>query len=163
MLGEAGIGYFYLRLFFDSTPSILLPTCESNINSMKAKQNGYKEIQEKYIGEFFGETIKLLKETDSGIYDKLLELPLRIGENISDVTISYEKLKEFLNNEHLTKNHKLINQFVLDRKRYLKTLGILDFTKEYIKEIARKNIAEFIWDKERFIIGQATRLIIFNF
>ena len=147
MLGEAGIGYFYLRLYDSTIPSVLLPTSSLIKKHNKEKELSYKNLQKDYIGFFFNKTLNAIqKETN---YSIQLTNKIRIGDSTSDVALVIQKLKNnIINNDEIS---EITNEtFLHEKNRYELFLNNLNYSQEYTEELRREPFESL--DLEEIII-----------
>ncbi len=128
MLGEAGIGYFYLRLFDSNIPSIL------SISLSKGKKynfkKNYKYLQKKYINHYFSNSIKSINT----ILNKNISIKFKLGDSVSDVTKIFNKINKITSQ---SKNCLLMDSTKIEFAKYYNSINLskfyLDFIDNYIK------------------------------
>lgn len=155
MLGEAGIGYFYLRLYDPSTPSMLLLHPEQPSAPPTSQGQSFDELGDVSVREFFGETL--------AAFDALgqkLELPHLREQPLmqSPVEKAYELIEQAVQ-EGDGQGELLQDGFRLERQRYLLTLEVTDFTQEYLRLLTRPPLEEVDWEKAEFRRADFTRLV----
>lgn len=145
MLGEAGIGYFYLRLYSKNVPSVLLLTSE-RCKKKKFIKN-YKSLQKKYIDYYFGNTIKSIKKSESPNAESLFNLDFQIGKNISDVTKIYNYINEYAHSKNKSSNNEYIKDLSqIEIRKYELSIGLTCFYKEFLYNLVKKNPESIDWN-----------------
>jgi len=147
MLGEAGIGYHYLRLASPETPSVLLPRLALTPPSAQATA-GVEQLREQHVASYFGRTLAILHLLH-------LELPPVAAEHAeaqrsaaSDVTACFDSIQRRIAGESSVSLRSLIEDaFRLERERYELTWEIGDFTEELLGDLQRPEGVEIRWQE----------------
>ena len=131
MIGEAGIGHFILRVLDESVPSVLCLSLNTDVEQDYSCKNAFRQIQRKYISTYFGKTIQeLSNEDETTLWNTFIS---NNEQNCSDVTKCYFILEQLISKEN-THNKKLLEaNFYIEKIKYLLTLGINDFTEDYLQ------------------------------
>ncbi|HEY0025897.1 MAG TPA: lanthionine synthetase LanC family protein [Longimicrobium sp.] len=160
LLGEAGIGYFLLRLAHPRVPSVLLleaPDASASRGGT-AGEEGWRGEQERSVAAHFGGTLAAFR--GMGIAP---ELPLaRMGPapRTSDVVAAYEVLAARVRDEaDPALRERLEDAFAVDRARYELARSVTDFTTEYLEGLARPAAAEVDWREGRVELSPRARVV----
>ena len=140
MLGEAGIGYFYLRLFSKNIPSILL--LSSKIKNEKKSNKNYNALQNNYINNYFGKTIDIINRVSSS---KIEQSEIIFGETISDITKTYHAINDFIDNTNKQNATILKDAFKLEKRKYELSIGLTEYYQEFTNELVKENVENIIW------------------
>jgi len=159
MLGEAGIGYYMLRLYSDKTDSILLVHPSKKEKIVSAKE-GLVKLRESYTDTYFSKTKKYLKL--SGGEPLLKELPdlnEMIGKNESDVERFYKNIHRYVDSLSDDDKNKFQDFFQLEKEKYLQTLEIKDFTEEFRKSLIKKGGEQINWSNSVLQLSKTSKLL----
>lgn len=158
MLGEAGIGYFLLRLVDNNLESVLQPVVE---RAYEKETNDYQEYQKLYVDEFFGDTISLLIKhnlADEKDFTVLHDL----DAESSDIEIFRKKIETLV--------EKLGSEFVFVKDVFAMELdklemrnSIVDFTEEYIEGLKRVSIEADFDAEMKFRLSEKNEIIELDF
>ncbi|HEX8905516.1 MAG TPA: lanthionine synthetase LanC family protein, partial [Longimicrobiaceae bacterium] len=117
LLGEAGIGYFFLRLARPETPSVLVVTPPAETRRPDDGGAGYQALRAETIREHFGRTqalFELLGEGGELVPPRPVGAPTR-----GDAEAAYEALSARVEGEADPARRELLaDAFRLDRERY---------------------------------------------
>ncbi len=80
MVGEAGIGYFLLRLYDHSIPSVLCLTAKRVDKIVNNDGKNYKQLQANYVNEYYDNTFKLINSIEPGTSHLTGQLGFTVGE-----------------------------------------------------------------------------------
>ena len=157
LLGEAGIGYFFLRLARPETPSILLVEAPA-----AAAQDdggaGYRELGERTVAEFFGRTLQLFKEL--GVDGVVTPRDPGASPEASDVELAHDALAARVAAEtDPALREQLEDAFRLDRERYELSRSVRDFTKEFLDALVRGPDEEVRWPEARIELSPRARVV----
>ncbi|PIQ09557.1 MAG: hypothetical protein COW71_05865 [Ignavibacteriales bacterium CG18_big_fil_WC_8_21_14_2_50_31_20] len=143
MLGEAGIGYFYLRLFSKKVPSVLLITNNGNkVSDIRES----KMLQSKYVNNYFEKTISVASKLFLFDFLEFQKLDFKIGDGISDITKTYYSINDFINS--LTNSQDKIileDAFKVEKRKYELTIGLSCYYQEFTNELVKENIENINW------------------
>lgn len=154
LVGEAGIGAFFLRLAAPDLPSLLLlrPALDAEPDS---DSDGFQALARETARAFFGPSLELLRRLRP---DAEIDFP-RPGEaplELSPVVGTYEALREIARSDG---DPLLADAFRLDRKRYEMTLALEDFNLEFLRNLTRRPWQELDLDEGRFELPEGSRLL----
>ena len=160
MLGEAGIGYFFLRLFSPETPSILLLRPPVPERREDADEESFEELRQLAVGEYFGETL--------GSFHALKQRPVSLAAPSDDtspllrspVEAAYETLRQRVEQAGGAQKEQLADAFERERERYELALELRDFTAEYLRALTRLAPEEVPWRSGQFRLADHSRLVI---
>lgn len=160
LLGEAGIGVFFLRLADPETPTILL--LRPQTAEVATEPSGFEELARESVHEFFGTTLRVctrlappgpnLPSWQPG-KDPLLRTPV---EETHDVLVSY--LKEGAGDCR----EMLKTAFEPERVRHQLTLEFQDFTQLYLRILVRQAWEELDTEEVAFTLPPGARLVSTN-
>ncbi len=159
MLGEAGIGYFFLRLFSPETPSILLLRPPPLDRRDDADQESFEELRQLAVGEYLGETLES--------FHALQQRPVSLAERTDDsspldkspVEAAYEALRQRVEQTDGAREEQLADAFRRERGRYELALELRDFTVEYLRALTRVVPEEVPWRSGQFRLADHSRLV----
>ncbi len=158
MLGEAGIGYFYLRLYSSEVPSLLLPRPTPAVEPEDSgRSEEFFALCRETVHEYFGATLLALHHAEGGPPLPRLDIAAPIAE--SPVEATYNRLKRLVGAARGSGKADLEHTFSLDRQRYEMTLELGDFTDEYLHYLTRPSWQEATAGKARFRPADHCRLI----
>jgi hypothetical protein len=160
LLGEAGVGHFYLRLHSDETPSVLLlraPNAAADLTQISETDGGYRVLQRRYVRTFFGRTLDILDSLSCDAGLELTGAPLQIAAKTSDVERGYSELEALADSGA----HRALikDAFRPERKRYIASLSITDFTDELLSTLLRESLDEHVWTTEPLQLAPHTHLV----
>ncbi len=158
LLGEAGIGYFFLRLAAPETPSpLLLRPSHSAVRWEDA--NGFSELAGETVEETFGATRQIFRR----LAPRFPELPpARPGHAPllrSPVETAYSVLEGFVEHQEEPLQGRLEDAFLPERDRYLDTLALTDFSAEFLRGLVRPPWEEAAEQRGRFQLAPGARLL----
>lgn len=157
MLGEAGIGYFFLRLFDRNVPSVLLPSVRT-VKDNILEEDSFKELRKNYINYYFGDTIEHLKEFDDIGDTTYLPHKLKLGGNYSDVENVLPELKKIFAQVN-DKSKEFEHDFKIEKLKFEMTSVIDDYSGEYQYELIAKPFDEINFDNTEFCLMPFVKLI----
>ena len=133
MLGEAGIGLFYLRLAHPETPTPLLLRPDPT-ESTTLDEEGYRKAAEEAVDDYF----RLSRRVVSILApDRPLETRATSPLARSPVECAHEDLAQSLNDLDEPARRLIEDASKLERERYRSTLAIDDFTTEFLEGLVR--------------------------
>ena len=140
MVGEAGIGYFYLRLYDETTPSVLCLEPSSRIPHATESRRDAAELKRIEIDEHFGSTLQALarlRPNDSNPID------IRSLPRDATLTSAYDTIVTRIASESDAEVHALmVDAFVVDRARFALTRTAVDSARDFIDRLARPTAEE---------------------
>jgi len=156
LMGEAGIGYFYLRLAHDDVPSVLLPSCGQSIDWADTGAEPVAEIEREmarvYIDHFFSRTRAVL--------DNIAPAVLKPDLGPATPTAAALGLEQrILKLEEGSSRDASLEVFALERmclERGLSTPYICD---ELIQRLEDPRDADIETDQETFRLAESANLI----
>ena len=157
LLGEAGIGYFYLRLAREEIPSVLLVEAPRGA-AQDDGGAGYRALGERTVEEYFGRTLQLFREL--GV-DGVVE-PRSPGASpvASDVELAHDALAARIAAETDPARRDLLEDaFRLDRERFHLSRSATDFTKEFLDALARGSDEDVRWAESRIELSPRARVV----
>ncbi len=159
MLGEAGIGTFYLRLYSDETPSILMLRPFAEPREQMPEDEGFADLAALAAQESFGKTLRSL--------DALGHWPVVVSpaaHNTGPLTESpaqstYEKLRRFLRTQRGERKTMMEDAFRRERIAYELTLTPSDFTAEALAGLARPQPEDICWEEVLLSWSEGAELV----
>ena len=158
MMGEAGIGYYYLRLSDDQLLSVLCPTPARTApfeGAVTDDPNGLRRLD---IRVHLGRTINA--------FDALQpDLPSVLDEALSDasdrppVVVAYDIIRGRIECADNALRPALEDAFVVDATRYDLTASITDYTEEAVDRIARHTADEIDWQDASVTLADHARIV----
>ncbi len=148
MLGEAGIGYYLLRLYSARIPQILAITTNKLENKHTGIDENYKKMNDYYHSRYFGNTI-------TGI-SKLFNHSIVIENSVSH---TYNTLNDYINN--LAKDDKELTSdlFNAEQIKYLNALNLADFTKKFRENLIKKDLSQTDCENAKISLNDNVALI----
>jgi lantibiotic biosynthesis protein len=157
LVGEAGIGYFLLRLADKSVPSILAIKNDKPISNIKTGKT--KEIlQRDYINLYFGNTLKHIDNSEDTSESVFSNIQLNSGDDHSDIEIKFRFINEHISSSDDNLKPKLSDIFMLEKEIYLSSKANLDFSREYLEKLIIPDI-NIDWNKSLFILHPDCKLV----
>lgn len=159
MLGEAGIGYFLLRLYSSEIDSVLLlqPSLKGKTESGK---DNLKELREKYTDVYFSKTKKYFKSIGGeSVVKDLPDINELIGKKESDVELFYKNIQKYVDSLLDEEKNKFEDFFKLEKEKYLQTLEIKDFSEEFRQSLIKKEAEEINWLNSTLSLSKTSKLI----
>ncbi len=157
MLGEAGIGTFYLRLADPETPSILL--LRPGTEKVTTDPAGFQALARESAAGFFGTTLRawtrlappgpVLPAWEPGA-GPLLRTP---------VEETHEVLAAFLENETGERRQMLADAFEPERVRHQLTLELRDYTRAFLRGLVRPAWDDVDVEGAAFVLAPGVRLL----
>jgi hypothetical protein len=151
LLGEAGIGYFFLRLLDDATPAILCLGASGRV-SVDRPQRDSRVLVRDHVRVFFGETLDRLERLGKTI-------PLDSSSADDVVTSVHKHIQARISAEESLERRRLVEQAAaVDLVRFELDSG--DGVQELVDALSRPGTDEVDWHVSRFRIADGVRLII---
>ncbi|MGD8778119.1 MAG: lanthionine synthetase LanC family protein [Ignavibacteria bacterium] len=148
MLGEAGIGYYLLRLYSQDVPLVLAVTTQKELQKELEPDNSYQEIKNDYADRYFGRTI-------AGV-NKLFDYRIPVKNSIAEI---HESIKDFIDTLKEDDKKLATDLFISEEKIYLKILNLADFSSEYRVNLIKKDVSEINWDNAKLFLSENVELI----
>lgn len=158
MLGEAGIGYFYLRLFSAETPSCLFLRAPGGLNLTKQGITEENDLRQEYVEAYFGPTIERLSALDVEFSANTRSLGEK-SVRYSDVQKFKNRLTDFFARSDSPVETLVRDASRLDRIRYEMQKNIDDFTGEMIKFFRRPSPEDISWETASFERAPHTQIV----
>jgi hypothetical protein len=159
MLGEAGIGYFYLRLFSSATLSVLFIRPSRKTDENRIGQSSYRELQEQYVGEYFGRTLQILKQIETGDHNVLSDASTHEPIRESEVARAYQTINRLIQNKDRSAKQFLADAFLPERVKYELSLTLTDFTEEFLDSLRKPAVEAIEWNEVIMQLQPCTRLV----
>jgi hypothetical protein len=158
LLGEAGIGYWYLRLARPETPSVLLIRPPAETRRADDGGIGFAALRDATIDEHFGRTLRVFERL--GLDGPLLPAAHPGAAERSDSDAAYDALVARVQAETDPARRELLDDaFRLDRERYELARSIDDFTDEFLASLAQLPDGEVRWPEARIALSPRARVV----
>ncbi len=161
LLGEAGVGFFLLRLAAPSVESVLLVTPRDAGPPRGTGEAGYRMVRGSAIEEHFGGTLR-----------RFAALAIEVGALISPhakadapptcpVAAAHAAILARIQGEPSAALRDLLEDaFRLERARYDLLSAPLDLAAEFVESLARPSVEEVDWESTRLALTPVTRLVL---
>lgn len=162
LLGEAGIGYFYLRLASPETPSILLlrPPLEAGGGLDVAEDDGFLQQSRLAVDEYFSQTLQAFETL------QLAPLPAFNGAAESSTPIDRSPVEEaFVSLGDLvaglpeSRRRLAEDAFRLERERYRLAAVPNDLSRHFLRNLRRRPVENVAWDEATFSLAEDSLLL----
>lgn len=158
LLGEAGIGYWFLRLARPETPSVCLVVPTDAPRAADDGGTGYAELRGETVSEHFGRTLEIfasLGVNDAGAAARAPGAPAA-----SDVEAAYDAIAARVDAEGDAERRALLDDaFRLDRERHDLAASVKDFTEEFLESLVRGPESEVRWPEARIALSPRARVV----
>jgi len=162
MVGEAGIGYYYLRLASDAVPSVLCLTAPRSLAvraAATASRVRSSRLDDEYAGEYFAKTRQAFDQLGVGplLTDSMQEvMPERL---VAAPVRMYNALVNRLARElDATLSGLLVDASRVDRARFELAVSAADFAREHVAEV-RRHLQRDRWRTLRLYTLPTTRVV----
>jgi hypothetical protein len=158
MLGTAGIGYFYLRLFSDEVPSCLYPQVSPQLDVSVPEPLGHEAPQRMYVTSYFGKTltaIDMLEVEEAPTPER----SIAESRKTSDALAYNQKLEEYLDGGDDPVRSRLADVAALDRTALEMQQRLDDFTAEVTYSFVSPETEEVDWESEEFVLAPHTDIM----
>lgn len=132
MLGESGIGLFLLRLYDVKTLSVL--SIQSSTKKKELEQIDERALRKNYLDFYFKDTLALIDKVEKQKNTVLKQIAFTVNGQ-SDVEKAFSIIENHITSYENILKEKLSDFFVLEKEKYLKSLLITDFSKEFLKKL----------------------------
>lgn len=158
LVGEAGIGAFYLRLADPGTPSILLLRPRA-VSSEGEPGSRFRELARESVDGFFATTLRVWSRLAPPGPALPSWEPGREPLARAPVEEAHEILVARLGEEGGELRARLEDAFEPERVRYELTLGLVDFTEAVLRRLVRPAWEEIDLRSATFTLTPGTRLL----
>ncbi|HEX8431104.1 MAG TPA: lanthionine synthetase LanC family protein [Longimicrobium sp.] len=149
LLGEAGIGYFFLRLARPETPSVLLLTAPGDGVGRRDPELA-DSLREDWIDRFLGQTLRSWRALGVEILDAAR----------TDPEATFDALEARIGAERDPALRALLQDaFASDRAGWEAVRSVTDFTRATLAALLRPAVEEIEWSEARFELAPGTRLV----
>jgi hypothetical protein len=157
LLGEAGIGFFLLRLTDPFIPNVLF-LAESAKSSVVAGRERSGVARSTFVEEYFGRTLRVFARLFPDRPDPRVLLG-RPGGN-DDIATVFDAILRAMDDEDRDAAAQLADAFAPERARYEACLAITDFTSEFIARVVRPGVDEAPWSSGTFGLAPDARIVV---
>jgi class II lanthipeptide synthase len=154
MLGEAGIGHFYLRLADPETAAVLLP--EPRVRQA-AEDDGFAEAAEEWVERSFGVARRAFAAL--GAPPVAVEAPAEQPLQASPVETTYRALRRTVERERGRRRELLADAFALERERYELDAVPNDLSAAYLRRLRRPPLDSVDWQAASFTLAEDVRRV----
>jgi len=158
MLGEAGIGYYYLRLFSEKTPSLLIRYPASKESNTLNAQVGYRRQQRKHVDLYFGRTRLSLDVFPQVRFPEVAKND-EINTQDSAVTRTFRALERLIDTLDPVQKVRVEDAFLVERTHYQLTLSLTDFTEEFLDTLRAEPIEDISRSGGLFSLTSYTQVV----
>ncbi len=160
MLGDAGIGYFYLGLAAPDVPSVLLVTPDARHSAPAARPRdpGAETLRRSYVDKHFGDITRVLQRVDGDAAPD--DHPSTVAPVSSDIEKRYEAIVQRINGE--TDNDlraKLRDAFAIERLRFEAAAEVAYRCDVMIDALQRRPGEPPSWDELVIALSRCVRLV----
>ncbi|HEX2204345.1 MAG TPA: lanthionine synthetase LanC family protein [Longimicrobium sp.] len=160
LLGEAGIGFFFLRLASPRTPSPLFVTAPGAPAREVREPGRYDEWRRRAVREHFGRTLAIFEGV--GVDAAALEgtrgpgaAPLK-----GDAAEAHDRIVARIEVEAGAARRALLEDaFRLERERWALMLAVTDFSEEFLSNLTRPEEGEVRWPEARVELSPRARVV----
>lgn len=157
LLGEAGIGYWLLRLARPETPSVLVVTPPAETRREDDGGEGYAALRDATVREHFGRTLRAF--TALGVDVDFPPRPAGAPER-SDSEVAREALQARVEAEPDAARRALLDDALrVERERHALSCSITDFTDEFLASLVRVPEPEVRWPEARVALSPRARVV----
>ena len=143
MLGEAGIGHFYLRLYAPETPSVLFLRTPEPTADAPEQRHDYRTLRRNYVDRYFARTLRVVEAL-------LPDAPPVIDEETPfaepDVAAAYRALETLIAQQKPPLRTMLEDAFRPDRLRYQMALALTNYLDEFFDDLLQDPVEDIAWD-----------------
>jgi len=149
LLGEAGIGYFFLRLARPETPSVLLVTAPG-AGAGRRDPELADTLRDDWIDRFLGRTLRAWRALGVEI----------LAAARTDPEATFDALEARAGAERDPALRALLQDaFAVDRAAWESVRSVTDFTRATLAGMVRPGVDEIAWSEARFELAPGTRLV----
>lgn len=146
LVGEAGIGYFYLRLADARLPSVLL--LRPRVNRSAPRPDTFLSAAHDEVGYWLGDTRQALEQ----LGDKSPPVPALDSANplrISPAAAAMDWFHQHLAGVEPDRRSRLEDASRVERIRYQQSLELVDFTRGFLHSLVRPESQDICWNSAR--------------
>lgn len=149
MVGEAGIGYFMLRLSDRSTPNILCLRGSEGANSTPIDLLGAEVLKREHVEQFFGDTLREMERMHIAI-GPILSTAL---SDSTPLAVVQREVQHYLENEKDARvMHTLKRAFSVEERRYEMEQQGHDYSREYVRSLSLVPFSGLPLESTRFYL-----------
>jgi lantibiotic biosynthesis protein len=155
MLGEAGIGYYYLRLFSLDTPAILLHAPALMDGKPAVEWSSYHETRSYYVKSYFEKSLSTeeMLGIDSPVLGVTDDTPRY------DVFDCYNSIRLAIEQSSEPERSYLQDASELDRQRFEAAIAINDFTQEFLTSLRKEPWSSLDLSNNIFVLSSSVRIV----
>ena len=158
LLGEAGIGYAFLRLARPETPSVLVLTVDAP--GAPASAERYEEQRRRVVEENFTRTLKVFEALGVDTAPLVGTRAPGAAPSVSDAEAVYDAILARIAAEgDPVLRERMEDAFQVDRARFELARANQDFTEEFLESLARFGEDEVRWEEARIELSPRARLV----
>ncbi len=152
MLGEAGIGYYFLKLINLDTPSLLIPTTKRRETLKHVKKESFVLINA-YLDKYFHRSFHLLNKFSPALLDEIKTSAANSNPNDSLIDVVIRKIDKIIS----TSENEILKKYLQDTISIERcTISIIannkDYTQEFIYSLKKEDF--HLLDKEKAMLFQ---------
>ena len=158
LLGEAGIGYFFLRLARPETPSVLFVTASGP--AAPRDDTGYHAWRKRAVEEHFGRTLRIFGDLGEPIETLAPARGPGAAPVLSDAELAHDALAAHAAGHADPARAALLEDaFRVDHERYELARSVTDFTEEFLAALVRQPEEEVQWREARVELSPRARVV----
>lgn len=158
MLGESGIGYFYLRMAEpESVPSVLLLRPQEVEAPRNDEDDSYSTQADAAIADYFGPSLQAAEAVLGR--RPAIQLDGQRPMTASPVERASGALDELCAQTPGAEGEMLADVVARDQQRYRMTLEVTDFTEEYLRKLTRPPLQEADQPDTRYRIADHSHIL----
>jgi lantibiotic biosynthesis protein len=156
MLGDAGIGYFYLRLLFPETESVLLPGSDRRHSVDIDVDESYELEEAAYVQRFFGRTLRVLEARGQPITWRRSPSAVRTSVLHDVHTVVQRVVDESANPPDRL---QLVDAWAPESRAYSLRVGGRTPRERLLDALCSTDLATIDWDRAVIQLAPATELV----
>jgi hypothetical protein len=157
MLGEAGIGHFYLRLADPATPPVLMPAAPEPAGEV-AEDGGYAEVAERWVDEEFGTARRAFAALGVPA-GEIAPYAAPAPSALSPVETAYQALRAGVERRRGARRELLADAFAVERARHELSAVPNDLTADQLRRLRRAPADAVDWTAATFALAPDVRLV----
>jgi hypothetical protein len=160
LLGESGIGYFFLRLGRPETPSVVFVAPETRELGAPRGDEGYHAWRRRSVDEHLGRTLRAFADLGEPLERLNPERGPGAAPVRSDVEIVHDNVEAHVAAAADPDRRELLEDaFRVDRERYDLGRSVVDFTEDFTASLIRRPEPEVQWQEVRLELSPRARVV----
>jgi hypothetical protein len=155
MLGEAGIGHFYLRLAGEDVAPVLWHEPPLAAGADGVEDGGFQELAERWVDDAFGSTRRAFAALGVAPPAVAVGGPEPLAS--TPVAAAYDELRRRVGGERGGRRELLADAFRVERERHELAATPVDLVAAYLRRLRRSPVEQVDWRRARFGLGAEVR------